>query len=289
MKWTLLYALATVLIPIGTIGAQDWSGIPLPVAAGHTEEWQLIPEFSDSFNYRGKGKRFTKRWRDTYFKGWSGPGLTEWDAGHSAVADGHLIIRASRKEGTRRVYCGVVTSQAPISYPVFIEASIRVSNQVLSSNLWLLSEDDRRELDILEIYGGDRPDQRYYATHASNNYHIFVRDSSNRILENLSDPSHHTLAGEVPYRRDFHRFGAYWIDPWSIDIYLDGKLVRRLRLEPDDDPDGVGLDRPMYLIIDTEDHAWRSEKGIVATDEELADDEKNIMLVDWIRTYRPRQ
>ncbi|MCP9235833.1 family 16 glycosylhydrolase [Lewinella sp. JB7] len=289
MRWILHYVLIAVLFPVGTAGAQDWSGIPVPAVAGPGKEWALIQTLSDSFHYRGKGRRFTKRWRDTYFNSWNGPGLTEWDAGHSDVADGHLIIRASRKEGTERVYCGVITSRAPVSYPIFIEASIKVSNQVLSSNLWLLSEDDRRELDILEIYGGDRPNQHYFATHASNNHHIFVRDADNHILENWNDQSHHALAGKVPYRKDFHRFGAYWIDPWKVDFYIDGQLVRRLRLTPQDDPEGVGLDRAMYLIIDTEDHAWRSDKGIVATDAELADDKNNVMLVDWIRAYRPRE
>jgi len=40
------------------------------------------------------------------------------------------------------------------------------------------------------------------------------------------------------------------------------------------------------MILDTEDHDWRSRQGIVAKDEDLIDPTKNRMLIDWVRTYR---
>lgn len=40
------------------------------------------------------------------------------------------------------------------------------------------------------------------------------------------------------------------------------------------------------MILDTEDHTWRSRQGIVAQDGDLADPAKNRVLVDWVRTYR---
>lgn len=47
------------------------------------------------------------------------------------------------------------------------------------------------------------------------------------------------------------------------------------------------MDQSAYIIIDTEDHDWRSEAGNVATDADLADGSKNKMYVDWVRVYKP--
>jgi len=135
------------------VEGQDWANLPIPVKPGPGRSWKLQKELSDDFNYRGKKKRFRKRWNDHYFNKWSGPGLTEWQKDHTSVTDGKLVIHASRRAGTDRVNCGIVTGKADLMYPVYTEARIKVSNLELSSNFWLLSRDSRREIDILEIYG----------------------------------------------------------------------------------------------------------------------------------------
>jgi len=43
----------------------------------------------------------------------------------------------------------------------------------------------------------------------------------------------------------------------------------------------------MHIIINTEDQDWRSDAGITPTDEELADDDKSIVWIDWLRVYKP--
>ncbi|NKB66791.1 MAG: family 16 glycosylhydrolase [Candidatus Latescibacteria bacterium] len=267
--------------------AQDWTGVPIPAEADEGLVWQLQEAFSDDFNYTGKGAAFAARWRDTYINTWIGPGLTEWAADHSVIGGGHLVINASRKAGTKKVHCGVVTSPVPLIYPVFMEASIQVSGLVLSSNFWLLSADDRQELDIVETYGSDRSE--WFAQRMSTNYHIFERSpETNEILANHNDQQFSTLPDGAPLRQGFHRFAAYWKDPWHVDFFLDGVLVRRLRRDGITDPEeDKGLYRPMFLIIDTEDHDWRSDQDIVASDEELTDESINKMRVDWVRVYKP--
>jgi len=42
------------------------------------------------------------------------------------------------------------------------------------------------------------------------------------------------------------------------------------------------------IIIDAEDHDWRSQKGITPTDQELLDEDINTMYVDWVRVYKPK-
>ncbi len=268
-------------------GAQDWQGIPVPANAGNGKKWELLPNYSDDFNYNGKGNQFNSKWKDTYFNGWSGPGLTEWTRNNSNVSGGNLIIKASRKQGTNKVHCGVITSKTPIKYPIYTEVRAKVANQVLSSNFWFLSPDDKREIDILEIYGGDRPNQTWFAARASSNYHVFIRGANNQILQDLNDQQHHTLPNQEPWRNDWHTFGAYWKDAFTVDFYYDGKLVHKLRRDGINDPEGLGLNRDSFMIIDIEDHAWRSNQGIVATDAELANQNKNKYYVDWVRTYKP--
>ena len=52
---------------------------------------------------------------------------------------------------------------------------------------------------------------------------------------------------------------------------------------------GTGLNKPMHLIINTEDQNWRSDGDITPTDEELADTERSIMWVDWVRVYQAKR
>ncbi|MGF1816900.1 RICIN domain-containing protein, partial [Vibrio splendidus] len=56
---------------------------------------------------------------------------------------------------------------------------------------------------------------------------------------------------------------------------------------PDGDKSQFNMDEEMFIILDTEDHSWRSEAGIIASDADLADNSKNKMYVDWIRVYKP--
>ena len=249
--------------------------------------WEVVDDLTDEFNYIGKNAEFYKKWNDTYFNEWLGPGLTEWNPKNTNVIGGNLVLKASRKPETDKVYCGVISSKKQIKYPIYSEVKAKVANQVLSSNFWFLSPDDKREIDVLEIYGSDREDHKWFAARPSTNYHVFVRDNGNRILEDLNDQNHHTLPNDEPWREGWHRFGAHWIDPFTVDFYYDGKVVRKLRKEKVNDPEGLGMDRDSFLIIDLEDHDWRSNQGFFPTDEELSDPSKNKYLVDYVRTYRP--
>ena len=276
-------AAAGLVAPAG--GAQDWRGIPVPADAGNGRTWQIDNALSRDFNQSTKSAALGNAWQDRYINGWRGPGLTQFSSNHTSVGGGHLILSAARVPNTNRVYCGVATTKGTVRYPVFVEASIKVSGLVLSSNLWLLSRDDVQELDIVELYGSNR--QSWFAQRSSSNYHIFERDANNRILKDNNDQKHHLLPNGVPYRNAFHRFGAYWKSPFEVDFYIDGRKVRELRRNGITDPRGRGLDQPMPIILDTEDHAWRSNQGIVASDAELRNDSINKMRVDWIRVYKP--
>ena len=294
MKTSIIYIV--LLLSLFTLKAQDWSNTPVPANPGQGMKWELQENYSDDFNYNGKGDQFNSKWRDRYFNGWNGPGLTEWRSNEAVVTNGNLQIKASRKPGTNKVYCGVVTSKTKVIYPIYMEASIKVSNLELSSNFWMLSEDDTREIDVIEVYGGAA--QTWFAQRMSTNFHVFKRNpNNNSILRDFNDQTHNTLPGNEFWRNGYHTFGVYWKSPTEITFYIDGiqtsdgSWAQATMLDKPSgeimDKNVYKMDKPVFMIIDTEDHDWRSNQGIVASDASLADNSKNTMYVDWVRTYKP--
>lgn len=96
--------------------------------------------------------------------------------------------------------------------------------------------------------------------------------------------------GTTIWNEEFHRAGVYWKDPWNLEYYVDGKLVRTVSgkdmIDPKGFTNGSGLKKAMHIIINTEDQDWRSNAGDFASDEELADYETSTMFVDWVRAYQ---
>ena len=124
---------------------------------------------------------------------------------------------------------------------------------------------------------------------AGSNYHFFKRDpQTNDVIEDVGgDGKHHPPSDGVDYRDGFHTFGAYWRDPFHIEIYYDGQLVRTISRGDFTDVDGKGFHRPMRMILDLEEHNWRVKNGIHPSADNLRNPEKNRMWVDWVRVYRP--
>lgn len=291
----LTLALSFVLAEKPTMQAnqqpKEWDIYPVPADPGKGYTWQLLP-LSDDFNYTAeatdKGPEFTAKWKDTYHNSWQGPGLTQWRRDHSWVKNGHLVIAASRKPGTRKVYAGIITSRERVIYPLYVETRARLSNLVLSSGVWMLSPDDTQEIDIVEAYGSDRPDQKWYAERIHLSHHVFIRAPFQDYQP--KDPGSWYYNGTV-WREEFHRYGVYWQDPWHLEYYIDGQLVRTVSgqdiIDPYNFTKGTGLNKAMDVIIDAEDQDWRSDEGLTPTDEELADDSKRFFYIDWIRFYKP--
>ena len=280
---------------------QDWQNIPLPEVVSNRGEWRLKSENSDSFNYQGKTSEFNNKWHDNHIRDWKGPGATHFSAQHSDVEEGKLVLSASpvpegkqgsivnygKFESKKTIYTGFVTAKVLINYPVFVEASLKISKLALANNFWMLSDDDRNEIDVTETYG-DTPKT---ANHMSSNYHIFKRDPDTNDM--LGDYGHkqafHKPKDKSLMYDKYHRFGFYWHSPTQMEFYLNGELVRTLNTENDlNDPENKFMDRAMRLIFDMEDHVWRARKGISPTTEQLTDQNLNKMYVDWIRTYKPK-
>ncbi len=269
---------------------KDWDIYSIPADPGVNKEWKLLP-ISEEFNYTAlpdkKPEEFTHKWKDRYIHRWKGPGLTQWSRDHSSVKDGKLAIRVSRKPKTNKVLAGCISSHESFTYPLYLEVRAKISRLVMASCVWMLSADSTEEIDILEAYGSDRPDQEWYAKRLHLSHHVFIRRPF-QDYQPTDDGSYYKNG--TTWADDFHRIGVYWRDPWHLEYYVDGKLVRTVSgediIDPKDYTKGTGLSKPMHIIINKEDQNWRSDNGITPTDEELADPDRNTMYVDWIRVYK---
>jgi agarase len=141
----------------------------------------------------------------------------------------------------------------------------------------------------LEAYGSARSDQTWTAQRLHLSHHVFIR---NPFQDYQPTDDGTWYFNGTAWRDDFHRVGVFWRDPWHLEYYVDGKLVRTVSgkemIDPKNFTGGTGLTKPMHLIINTEDQNWRSDENITPTDEELADTERSIMWVDWVRVYEAK-
>lgn len=281
-----------------TAFSNDWNHLPVPAPAGTNRVWELQPQ-SDNFNYvhpvkAGKSRLFDK-WIDFYHHPWTGPGLTVWDRDHVVVTNGCLEIPASRivHNGIKKVNTGCISSNTEVHYPLYIEACAKISNSVLASDVWMLSRDSTQEIDILEAYGADwsenaDADQTWFSHRLHLSHHVFIRDP---FQDYQPKDEGSWFVGEKPWREEFHRIGVHWKDPWNLDYYVNGKLVRSVSGEAIIDPngftEGTGLSKKMDIIINVEDQEWRSDQKITPSDAELENKEDHTYRVDWIRVYKP--
>lgn len=275
-----------------TVNAVDWNDIPVPANPGDGNVWLLQP-LSDDFNYNAgendKGIEFYSRWDEGFINAWTGPGMTIFTGDHASVANGTLQLRASRKEGTENVYTGAIHSHETVVYPIYAEARVKITNLTLANAFWLLSPDSTQEIDVIESYGSDRAGQEWFDKRMHLSHHVFIRDPFQDYQPKDTGSWVTNEAGT--WRNEYYRIGVYWIDPWHLEYYIDGKLVRTVSGEDIIDPlgytKGTGLSKPMQVIFDIEQQDWREAEGIKATDEELADPNKNTFLIDWVRFYKP--
>ncbi len=184
-------------------------------------------------------------------------------------------------------YTGCISSKKLVTYPVYVEARAKLSNSTMASDVWMLSPDATQEIDIIEAYGSDRvkgygPDRLHLS------HHVFIRKPFQDYQPRDPKTWYKDDKGTI-WRKDYHRVGVYWRDPFHLEYYVDGELVRTVSgkdiIDPKDFTEGTGLTKGMNLIINMEDQSWRAIKGLSPTDEELENEENCTFNVDWIRVY----
>ncbi|WP_370979751.1 hypothetical protein [Agaribacterium sp. ZY112] len=269
-----LTAVAALAMSTSTLAA-DWDGIPVPADAGEGFEWQLQDQ-SDDFNYEmaaGTGVvEFDEKWTFGYHNPWIGPGLTIWDSNHVEVTSGNLRITASRAPASvvdslgagytnkinnpnHLLYMGSITSTEHVQYPVYMEARAKLSNTVLASTFWFLSDNDTKEIDTIEAYGGAGVDTdgdgnadigawTAGALHLSN--HTFIREPFTDYQPGAGvgidvKGTWYRESGRSTWVDEYVTLGTYWKSPFHLEYYVNGNLVRIISYDADAaDPNQVG-------------------------------------------------
>ncbi len=304
--------LSSVLI--SAYAQNDWSGIDIPADPPAGMVWEENP-VSDSFNYESNSRdlhpEFTKRWNELYINGFSGPSATSYHVDHTWITGGTLNIHGAWDATLPIIYTGCISSKATMTYPMFMEASVKQANCMLANNIWMISEDETEELDMLESYPNSQPGREYFDKRIHLSHHTFIRepftDYQPRDEEGVFGTWYMEEDRET-WRGDYFTIGVYWINPHHAEYYINGKKVRTIKqfehsfIAPDGSlsehtttfdaidkygyTGGTGLSKPQHIIINMEQQSWLSAQNIFPTRDELDDaNGQNLFQIDWIRVY----
>ena len=282
--------------------SQDWSGLPVPAESGNSNySWELVDALSDSFNYEtpfgsNKGATFNTKWKDGFINSWPGFGKTIWSPNNSRVFGGNLELKATSLNASNNTNnFSAIHARTEIIYPVFIETRMKIMNAVMANAVWLLSENSREEIDIVEAYGSsfaesNNTSREWFARRMHLSHHTF---SANKADYQPTDAGSWYVLPENEgkyWRNGFHRVGMYWRDPFHLEYYIDGKLVRTVSgpsiIDPNEHLDGNGLSLPEKIIFSGAAQQWMVNGNVYPTVNELSVESNNIFQVDWIRTYK---
>lgn len=279
----------------------DWDGLEVPVELDNTKyDWEIVPALSDDFNYvtpygSNKGETFNSKWEDGYINSWPGFGNTIWTPNNSRVSGGNLELKATvnpDKEGHN--YFSAIHARQQIIYPVYIETRVKIMNSVMANAVWMLSTNSKEEIDIVEAYGSSfsqstNSPKTWFAERMHLSHHTFSADGDD--YQPTDAGSYYRLQpnGSV-WRDNFHRVGVYWRDPFHLEYYIDGVLVRTVSsahiIDPNEHLNGNGMSSPESIIFSGAAQGWQVNGGVYPTAEELAIEEDNVFKIDWIRTYK---
>lgn len=303
-----------IIISSFSLTAQDWLGIPVPANPGNGNEWELIQNVSDDFNYialaDNKGDAFTSKWKDEYVNGWAGGPQSVWEPTQSNVSGGYLNIESDRTLNTTdQIICGNISALNTIIYPVFLEAKVQMNILPMGNDFWMVSEDQTQEIDILEAFGTDRPEYSWFTERLHLSHHVFIREPFQDYQpqdEQGVEGTWYTRNGVNRWSAKEFTIGIFWRDPWHLEYYIDGEWIRTLDkfsysyknaagdvvnktttfniIDKFNYTEGAGLSKPMHILVDTGYQPWTN---MIVTDEELNDPVKSVYKMDWLRVYKP--
>lgn len=284
--------------------------------------WQLVDALSDEFDYATgeTATDFTSKWKFGFVNSYTGPVPTVWTGDQVSFetingTNRALVLQAAEtgSGASRRLKCGMITSKAKSSYPLFQEAKVKISNSQLANAVWMLSDDPgtTEEIDNVEAYGpkvrpdGTSCDFPYYADRIHLSHHTFKNDGGQRLdyqphqqtwMSRKKTTGDCSRDNEVVWSEDYHYFGVKWVSETRLEYFVDGKRVKvvdGLRVDDGIDPHsytscGDGLTREMHMIISHAAQTWRYPSvDAFWNSSDIKTGEHTKMRVDWIRVYSP--
>lgn len=257
--------------------------IAAPPQLTESKQWQVVDELTDEFNQTVLD---TQKW-DDYHPHWSGRAPSAFKKGNCYVQDGQLLLRSTLKTLPSKVNdpyqdiwvnsaaCVSKKKQAKPGY--YYEARIKASSLSMTSSFWF-RVGQYSEIDVIEHIGNPSVESRQadlpYQYHA--NTHYYGAAKGRKPLANEYKMS-------TRGRDEFHVYGFWWKDPNTLWFYHNDKKVMEIKPR-------VPFSEPLKMIFDTEVFPWASA-GVpnigLPKVENLNDPHKNVMRVDWVRTYQP--
>lgn len=251
-----------------------------PTAPAGTH-WEPVAELTDEFE--GNSLDPTK-W-DDYHPHWSGRAPSAFKKGNAFVEDGVLLLRSTLKKDPSTVgnvfkdiwvNAAACVSKGKTAKPgYYYEAYMKASSLSMTSSFWF-RVGKFSEIDVIEHIGDPSRDNRDhdlpYQYHANTHYYGKHSGLKNKAVE-----------WKMPTRgRDeFHLYGFWWKDANTLWFYHND--VKVMEIVP-----RVPLDENLKMIFDTEVFPFEAA-GIPSIGlpkvENLNDDTKNTMYVDYVRTY----
>ncbi len=253
-------------------------------------EWVKVEAMSDEFDTWDEDKWFNSFWN-------YGNTPVYMREENSSVVDGKLCIKATlRNDPVNWFQTARVHSKTQISYPMYTECSMKTSSISAFNTFWLNNGDinDRDEIDIVESNANPTAECADQSTKPSNfpwtpwdfptqmNSQYFIakggvteRHEDNYDTRMLSDGNPNK---DKTWDEDYHIVGAWWKDARTVQFYLNGEEAGLVTTNQD-------FTRDLELIFDL----WTADEcylGGLPEKEELNDDTKNTMRVDWVRTWK---
>lgn len=254
---------------------------------GVDKKWVLQENVSNEFDEGLTSDAFVNDWQNKFFNGWKGPGDTRYTPESATIVDGELIFTAKIVGST--IQTGCISTKEKVGYPMYMEARVKISKSVLSTAVWMLSDDSTEEIDNLEAYGYEGHD--WYAKRLHLSHHVFIREPF-QDYQPTSDATWYADAHNTIWSDDYHDYGVLWMSPTELSYYVDGVLVRTVpasEIDPNNYTNGNGLTKPMYVILSQAAQPWREGTTFDDFFEEVSvtNTDMTKTYFDWVRVYQP--
>ena len=241
--------------------------------------WQKVDALSDEFNHQWDNAKWKKsNWN------YSDTPVNMVDT-NSGVKDGHLWIKATLDPSAQERWFKTsrVHSKAKIKFPMYTESRLKVAHIPAYNTFWLNNGDanNRDEIDIIEL--NSKPacgENEEYPWQMNSQYFIVKKGETERNKSPWSTKklSNKNTRKNVVWNEDYHVFGAWWKDEHTVQFYLNGEPAGEvISRQP------FTLEQEIIWDLWTQDSPWVC--GLPEKDE-LLDESRNTMLVDWVRTWK---
>ncbi len=240
------------------------------------KKWVEMAELTDEFDTWDGVK-----WKySTWNYGNTPVNMTKENAG---VSDGKLWIKATLSDDeTLWMNSSRIVSKTKIFYPMYMECSMKANSISSFNTFWLNNGNstDRNEIDMCESNANPSMEGKEAMPYTLNSQYFIVKD--NVTERNNGNFDSHNLMLDNPLRavhwdQAYHTIGIWWKDARNVQFYLNGEEAGSVTAKQD-----FTLSMTVIWDVWTQNERW---VGGLPEKDDLLDDTRNTMYVDWIHTY----